>query len=78
MPRTTKTTNTTDPAGAELARGARARAGLTQQGMADLIGVHRITVARWESGEQAPDAPARALLRLIEARPREAVETLRA
>jgi len=28
----------------------RERLGLTQQGAADLLGVHRVTVARWESG----------------------------
>ncbi|MCW8140371.1 MAG: helix-turn-helix domain-containing protein [Planctomycetota bacterium] len=61
----------------DLARAACTRAGLTQQGMADLIRVHRVTVARWESGEQAPDAPARALLTVIEALPREAVAALR-
>jgi len=28
----------------------RERLGLTQQAAADLLGVHRVTVARWESG----------------------------
>jgi transcriptional regulator with XRE-family HTH domain len=28
----------------------RLRLGLTQESAADLLGVHRVTVARWESG----------------------------
>jgi transcriptional regulator with XRE-family HTH domain len=28
----------------------RIRLGLTQESAADLLGVHRVTVARWESG----------------------------
>lgn len=34
---------------------ARNRAGLTQVALASLVGVHPITVARWETGERAPD-----------------------
>ena len=35
-------------------RAARKRAGLTQTQAANLLGVTRVTWARWESGEQAP------------------------
>ena len=62
---------------ARLAKTARARCGLTQQGLASLIGVHRVAVAKWESGEQTPGKSARALLLLIRERPRSCVSTLR-
>ena len=29
---------------------------LTQQGLADLLGVDRVTVTRWESGSRKPEA----------------------
>lgn len=32
----------------------RGELGLTQQELADTLGCHQVTVARWESGEQAP------------------------
>ncbi|MCF3960483.1 helix-turn-helix transcriptional regulator [Streptomyces fuscigenes] len=42
------------------ARGALRRAGgLTQQQVADALGVKRLAVARWESGESEPRAPHR-------------------
>lgn len=34
----------------------RERAGLTQQGLADLCGLTRSQIARWESGENKPKA----------------------
>jgi len=34
---------------------ARNRSGLTQVALAEMLGVHPITVARWETGERAPD-----------------------
>lgn len=33
---------------------ARKQAGLTQQGFADLVGVHRVQVAKWETGKSTP------------------------
>ena len=33
---------------------ARNRAGLTQVSLAAILGVHPITVTRWESGERTP------------------------
>lgn len=35
-------------------RAARDRAGLTQTDVGRLIGVHLVTVSRWESGARAP------------------------
>jgi len=32
-------------------KAARARLGLTQQGLADALGIHRVSVARYETGE---------------------------
>lgn len=37
-----------------LARAVRVAAGVTQQRLADEVGVHRMTVARWETGERHP------------------------
>ena len=72
---------TTDPdpstRDSELARSARRMSGLTQQGLADLLGIHRVTVSGWETGAQSPGPVARALLVLVLARPRESVATLR-
>jgi len=38
---------------------ARQTLGLTQQKMADLCGIHRMTWVKWERGEQKPPAIAR-------------------
>ena len=32
----------------------RGELGLTQQELADTLGCHQVTIARWESGEQSP------------------------
>lgn len=37
-----------------LARAIRTSAGVSQQQIAAELGVHRITVVRWESGENVP------------------------
>lgn len=60
-----------------LALAARTRSGLTQRGFADLLGVNRVTVARWESGSRPPGPVATALLTVIEAMPAEVVTALR-
>ncbi|WP_432105891.1 helix-turn-helix domain-containing protein [Streptomyces sp. bgisy091] len=40
--------------------------GLTQQGVAELLGVRRLAVARWEGGKVEPRAPHRqAYIRLL-------------
>ena len=35
-------------------KGWRSSLGLTQQGAAALLGVHRVTYTRWETGAQSP------------------------
>jgi len=40
----------------------RQRLAVTQKVLAELLGVHRITVSKWERGELAPSAYHRALL----------------
>jgi len=35
-------------------KGWRSSLGLTQEGAAQLLGVHRVTYTRWESGAQQP------------------------
>ena len=35
-------------------RGWRLSLGLTQEAAANLLGVHRVTYTRWESGAQSP------------------------
>jgi transcriptional regulator with XRE-family HTH domain len=50
------------------ARAVRAAAGVSQARMADELGVHRVTLARWESGKWTPRGDSRvAYAQLIEA-----------
>jgi DNA-binding XRE family transcriptional regulator len=35
-------------------KGWRSSLGLTQEGAAQLLGVHRVTYTRWETGAQSP------------------------
>jgi transcriptional regulator with XRE-family HTH domain len=44
-----------------LAREAREALNLTQQDMGDLLGVHRVTVAKWETGDDLPPVAKRLL-----------------
>jgi DNA-binding transcriptional regulator YiaG len=37
-----------------IARAIRHEAGVSQQQVADELGIHRVSVARWELGERAP------------------------
>jgi DNA-binding XRE family transcriptional regulator len=39
---------------ADRLRAARAASGLSQEGAAEAIGVHRVTIASWETGERRP------------------------
>jgi len=46
-------------------RALRKRLGLTQSRFADLIGVHKITVAKWEAGAKGMSATTGTLLRVL-------------
>jgi len=46
-------------------RRLRKRLGLTQARFGRLLGVHRVTVARWESGTTEVQAPMAKLIRLV-------------
>lgn len=46
-------------------KGLRERTGLTQKAFADTYGIPAGTLRDWEQNRRQPDAPARALLRLI-------------
>jgi len=53
---------------------ARSQLGLSQQALADELGVHRVTVAKWEAGDRRiPNPVARLLERMLsDARPKRA------
>ena len=53
---------------AKQIRRLRARAGLTQKALGELLGVHQVTVARWETGERHIPEPSARLMRIICAR----------
>ena len=55
----------------------RARLGLSQSALAELIGVRRNTVARWERDEIAISGPAARLIRIIGGAPVPSVEPRR-
>ena len=46
-------------------RRLRKRLGLTQARFGRLLGVHRVTVARWETGAAEVQAPMAKLIRLV-------------
>jgi DNA-binding transcriptional regulator YiaG len=46
-------------------RRSRKRLGLTQAKFARLLGVHRVSVARWESGATEVQVPMAKLIRMI-------------
>jgi len=56
----------------------RAKTGLSQPQFASLLGVSTATLRNWEQGRRQPTGPARALLRIVKANPRFALETLHA
>lgn len=72
--RTTDPTDPTDPA--SLTRAIRSHHRCTQQALADLLGVHWTSVARWEGGTSVPPAVTLRLLHLLAERP-EVVTVLR-
>jgi len=61
----------------ERLRAARAVLGLTQQELADLIGVSAATLRNWEQRRTTPDDAARTLIRLLAEHPREIQGMLR-
>ena len=51
-------------------RRVRKALGLTQSQFAELLGVHLVTVKKWETGKQGMRAPADRLIRLLAERER--------
>ena len=56
----------------------RAKTGLSQSQFAALLEVSPATLKNWEQGRRKPTGPARALLRIVSAKPRLALEALHA
>lgn len=56
----------------------RTKTGLSQSQFAALLGVSPATLKNWEQGRRKPTGPARALLRIVSAKPRLALEALHA
>jgi putative transcriptional regulator len=54
----------------------REKTGLSQSRFASMIGVSKRTLENWEQGRRHPTGPARALLRILDADPRQAVRAL--
>ena len=54
----------------------RAKTGLTQTRFADVLGVSKRTLENWEQGRRHPTGPARALLKILDADPKHAMEVL--
>ena len=54
----------------------REKVGLSQAKFAMLIGVSKRTLENWEQGRRHPTGPAKALLRILSADPKRAVEAL--
>ncbi len=54
----------------------REKVGLSQSQFALLLGVSKRTLENWEQGRRHPTGPAKALLRIVEADPVQAVKVL--
>ena len=54
----------------------REQTGLSQAEFARLIGVSKRTLENWEQGRRHPTGPAKALLKIVESNPKEAVQAL--
>jgi putative transcriptional regulator len=54
----------------------REQTGLSQTHFARLIGVSKRTLENWEQGRRHPTGPARALLKIVESDPKNAIEAL--
>jgi len=59
-------------------RQVRAKTGLSQPQFASLLGVSAATLRNWEQGRRQPSGAARALLRIVNAKPRLVLEALHA
>ncbi|MCC2604822.1 NadS family protein [Planctobacterium marinum] len=70
--RPTRTTKFAEP----QVRAIRAKTGLTQARFADVLGVSKRTLENWEQGRRHPTGPARALLKILDADPKHALEAL--
>ena len=71
----TKPARTTEFAEPQV-KAIRAKTGLTQTRFADVLGVSRRTLENWEQGRRHPTGPARALLKILDADPKHALEAL--
>lgn len=60
----------------EDVKSLRELAGVSQEEFARLIGVSRRTLENWEQHRARPSGPARALLKIVAANPRVAIEAL--
>ena len=56
----------------------RAKTGLSQIQFSALLGISPGTLRNWEQGRRRPTGPARTLLRIVDAKPRLAMEALHA
>lgn len=54
----------------------RKEVGLSQSEFALLIGVSKRTLENWEQGRRQPTGPAKALLRILKADPKHAIQAL--
>lgn len=54
----------------------RAKTGLTQERFAMVVGVSKRTLENWEQGRRQPTGPARALLKILDADPQQALQAL--
>ena len=57
-------------------RQIRERTGLSQTHFATMIGVSKRTLENWEQGRRHPTGPAKALLRIVESDPQNALRAL--
>lgn len=56
--------------------GVRERLGLSQQELADLLGISRRTLENWEQGRREPTGAAKVLLKVAERHPKAVLEAV--
>ena len=59
-------------------RALREKTGLTQKEFSAMIGVSVRTLQNWEQGRREPDGPAKALLKVVEKKPKAVLDALHA